>query len=152
LLDAFLVGSLDNQVLNDVVRLVDMSQRATAQSVRIAVIFFFIDVAMRPVKQFERSAIAARVSKMRINRRMIIQVLAIVNRSMLDFSDGLVDLRNGMFFFTVHPVRGCEALEMSASMAQIGEGVQVSRMPSRIVCEGHRGAERNERCDYGAMS
>jgi hypothetical protein len=42
--------------------------------------------------------------------------------------------------------------QVGASMAQVGEGVQVSRMSSRIVCEGHRCAERNEECDDSTMS
>jgi hypothetical protein len=83
---------------------------------------------------------------------MIVQVLAVVNGSMLDFGDGLVDLGDSMFFFTVHVTGVSLMLEMGASMAQIGEGVQVSRMSSRTVCEGHRGAERNEECEYGTMS
>jgi hypothetical protein len=89
---------------------------------------------------------------MRIDRRMIVQVLAVVNGSMLDFGDGLVDLGDGVVFFTVHMTGVSLMFQVGASMAQVGEGVQVSRMSSRIVCEGHRCAERNEECDDSTMS
>ena len=149
---AVLSGSLHNQVLDDVVRLIDMSQRPAPQSMSIAVIFFFLDVAVRTVKQFERSPISACVSKMRIYWRMVVQVLPIVNRSPFDFSDGFVDLRDGMFLLPIHPLGGRHALQVSASMAQVREGVQIRRMSSRIVCKGQRGTERNDECDYGTMS
>jgi len=149
---AVLVGSLDNQVLDNVVRLVDMSQRAAAQSMSIPVIFFFLEVTMGAVKKFERSPISAGVSKMRIHRRVVVQVLPIVDRSTLDLSNGLVDLRDGMFLLPIHPLGGRHALQMGASMAQVGERVQICRMSPRIVCNGQRGAKRNEECNYGTMS
>jgi hypothetical protein len=147
-----LVGSLDNQVLDNVVRLIDMSQRAAAQSMSIPVIFFFLDVAMRTVKKFERSPISACVSKMRIHRWVVVQVLPVVDRSTLDFSNGLVDLRDGMFLLPIHPLGGRHAFQVGASMAQVGERVQIGRMSSRFVCKGQRGAERNQECEYGTMS
>jgi hypothetical protein len=41
---------------------------------------------------------------------------------------------------------------MSAGVAQVGQGMQVSGMPSRFVGEGGSGAESDNKYDYGAMS
>jgi hypothetical protein len=151
-LDSFLSSSLHNQVLDDAVRAVDVLQGATTQSVSKPVVFFFREVTMRLVEKFERPVIAARVSKMRIDWRMIVQILPVINRGMLDLGNGLVNFSNGMFFFTVHMAGFSLMLEVGARMAQVGEGMQISRMSSRFIGEGHRGAERDEECEYGAMS
>jgi len=132
--------------------LVDMLQGAMTQSVSKSVVFSFRDVAMRLVEQFERSMISARVSKVRIDRRMIIQILAIIDRGMLDFANGPVDLGDGVFFLSVHPVVRRHALQMRARVAQIGQRMQVCRMSSGIVGECQRGTECNEECDYSAMA
>ena len=146
------VGSLLDQVFDDAVRFVDMFQRAMTQSMGKAVIFFFRDVVMRLVKQFERPVIAAFVSEMRIDRRMVIQILAIVNGSVLDLCDGFVDLGDGVILFSIHPAGPCLALQMSARVAQVGEGVEVRGMPSRFVGEGQCGADSKKQRDYSTMS
>jgi len=45
-----------------------------------------------------------------------------------------------------------ELAQMSARVPQVGEGVQVSRMPSRFVSESQSGAHGDEKYEYGAMS
>jgi hypothetical protein len=45
-----------------------------------------------------------------------------------------------------------EVLKMGAGVAQVGERVQVGRMPSRFVGESNGGAESDKKYDYGAMS
>jgi hypothetical protein len=149
---AVLVVRLLDQVFDDAVRCVNVLEGAMLQSMGKLVVFFFRDVVMRTVKQFERSVIAASVSEVIIDRRMVVQILAIVNRSSLDLIDGFVDLGNGVIFFSIHPMGPCLAFQVSARVAQVGEGVQVCRMSSRFIGEAQRGADGNKKYDYGTMS
>jgi hypothetical protein len=67
---------------------------------------------------------------------MVVQVLAIVNRGAFDLIDRFIDFGEGVIFFSIHPAGPSPTLQVSPSVAQIGEGVQVGRMPSWIVCKG----------------
>ncbi len=145
------MGLLD-QAFDDVVRFIDVLQGATTQPVGKTVIFLFRDVVMCPIEQFERFAIAAPAVNVRINRRMVIQILAIIDRSALDLVDCFVDLGDGVIFFPIHPAGPCPALQMSARVAKIGEGMQVGRMPSGFVGKGQCGANRHKKCDYDTIS
>jgi hypothetical protein len=147
-----LVSSLDDQVIDDVVRFVDMLQSAVTQSVSKCVVVFFGEIAMRLVEQFERSVIAARASEVGIDWGMIIQILPVIDRGVLDFSNGLVDLGDGVLFLAIH-MRGVSLVfQMRAGMAQVGQGVQVGRMSSRLVGKGQCGTDCQAECNYGAMS
>ena len=130
------VGSLLDQVLDDVVRFVDVAESAIAQTAHGWIVFFAGDIIVRLVEQFQSTVIAAAVSHVCIDRRMVIQILAIVNGSVLDFSDGFVDLGDGVVFFPIHAAGRSQAFQMSARMAQVGERVQVCRMPARFIGEG----------------
>jgi hypothetical protein len=57
-----------------------------------------------------------------------------------------------MLLFFVHVMSGSQILQVGPRMTQIGECVQVCRMPSRFVGETQRGAENNNKREYGAMS
>ena len=149
---AVLVVGLLDKAFNDAVRCVNVLKGAMLQSMGKPVIFSFRDVVTRAVKQFERSAIAASVCEVVIDRRMVIQVLAIINRSSLDLIDGFVDLGNGVIFFSIHPAGPCLALEMCARVPQVGEGVVICRMSSRFVGEAQRGADSKKKYDYGTVS
>jgi hypothetical protein len=72
---------------------------------------------------------------------MIVQILAVVDRSSLNFVDSFVDLVNGVLFFFVHVMGGSEVLEMGAGVPQIGKCVQVCRMPSRFVAKAEGSAD-----------
>jgi len=135
-LRALVVGCLDDQVIDDAVRFVDVVKSAIAQTTYCRIIFFVCDIVVRFVEQLQRAVIAAGPVHVRIDRRMIVQVLAIVNSSILDLSNGFVDLVNGMLLFFVHVMSRSQVLQVSARMTQIGECVQVCRMPSRFVGEG----------------
>jgi hypothetical protein len=136
-------GSLLDQAIDDVVRFVDVAEGAIAQTTYRGIIFFAGDIVVRLVEQLQGAVIAASAVYVRIDRRMVIQILAIVNRSVLDLSDGFVDLFDGVIFFSIHAAGPCSTLQMSARVAQVGEGVQVGRMPSRFVGEGQSGAGSN---------
>jgi hypothetical protein len=145
-------GSLHDQVIDDAVRFVDVVEGAIAQTTHGGIIFFAGDIIVRLVEQFQSTVIAASAFYVRIDRRMVIQILAIINRSVLDLSDGFVDLLHGVIFFSIHAAGPSCGLQVSAGVAQVGESVQVGRMPSRFIGEGQRGAGSNKEQEYGATT
>jgi hypothetical protein len=145
-------GSLHDQVIDDAVRFVDVVDGSIAQTAHGGIIFFAGNIIVRLVEQFQGAVIAASACDVGIDRRMVIQILAIVNRSVLDLSDSFVDLGDGVIFFSIHTAGPGSALQMSAGVTQVGERVQVGRMPPRFIGEGQRGAGSNEEQEYGAIS
>lgn len=152
LLSSLLVGSLHNQALDDVVRAIDVLQRAMTQAVRENVVLFLGEVAMRFIEEFEGAMIAASATEVRVNGGMIVQILAVVNGGALDFGDGLVDLDDGVFFFTVHAAGVSLACEMSPRVAKVGESVEVGGMSPWLISKAERGKQCQAECDCGAMS
>jgi hypothetical protein len=150
--EKFLPVILDDQVIDDAVGFVDVVDGAIAQSTDGRIIFFAGNIVVRLVEQFEGAMKAATAVHVGVDRRMIVQVLAVINRGVLDFADGFIDLFDGVLFFAVH-VFGCgELAEVSASVAQVGEGMQVRRMASGFVAERQSGADGDKKYEYGAMS
>jgi hypothetical protein len=124
---------LRDQVFDDAVRFVDVFERAMTQSMGIAVIFFFFDIVTRRVEELEGSMIAASAGQVAVDLRMIVQVFAVINRSLLDLSDSPIDLCDGVIFLSIHAAGPPPTLQMSARVAEVGERVQVGRMPSWFV-------------------
>jgi len=139
-------------MIDDAMSFVDMMQCAIPQPARGRFIFFTGDVVMRFIQKLHRSVKAAGAVYACIDWRMIVQVLAIINRSSLDFVDRTVDLFDGALLFFIHVMSRGEVLQMSARVPQVGERVQVSRMPSRFVGKSNRSAESDKKYDGGAVS
>jgi hypothetical protein len=146
------VGCLHDQVIDDAVGFVDVMQGAVAQAARGGIVFFARDVVVSFIEQFHGAVKAAGAVHAGIDWRMIVQVLAVVDRGALDLIDGFVDLFNGVLFLFIHVMRWSEVLKMGAGVAQVGEGVQVGWMPSRFVGESNGGAQSDKKYDYGATS
>src|SRR5580704_3575419 len=87
-----------------------------------------------------------------VDRLMIVQIFAVVDGSVLDLLDGLVDLFDGAGLFVVNPLGRRHAVEVGACRAQVAECMQVSRMPSRFVRESKRSADGEEKYEYGAVA
>jgi hypothetical protein len=139
-------------VIDDAVGLVDVVDRAIAQTPDGRIIFFTGNIVVRFVEQFKGAVKAAAAVHVGVDWRVVIEVLAVVNCGVLDFADGLVDLFDGVLFFAVHVLGRRELAEVSARVAQVGEGVQIGRMASGFVAEGQSGADRDKKYEYGAMS
>jgi hypothetical protein len=120
-------------VIDDAVSFVDVVERAIAQASSPGIVFFARDVVVRFVEKFKRLVIAAAMSEVRINRHMVMNILAVIDGGVLDFGDGSVDLIDGMLLFVVAAIGVSEMLEVSAGVAQIAERMQVRRMTPRIV-------------------
>jgi hypothetical protein len=134
------VGSLKDQAIDDAMRFVDVMKGAIPKAPREWIIFFPRDVIVSFIQQFLRAVKATGASQLCVDRRMIIQILTIVNRSPLDFVDGFVDLVNGVLLFFVHVMGGSQILQVSTGVSQISERVEVCWMPSWRVGKAHGSA------------
>jgi hypothetical protein len=146
------VGSLDDQVIDDAMGFVDVLEGAIAQAADGRIIFFPGDVVMSFIQQLERTVIAAGAVHAGIDRGMIVQVLSVPNRSLLDFIDGSINFFDGVLLFFVHVMGGRQVFQMSAGMSQVGKGMQVRGMTSRFVGKTQSGAESNKKHKQGAMA
>jgi hypothetical protein len=143
---------LHYQALDDVVRTVNVLERAMTQSVSEYVILFFSQIAMCFVEEFERAMISASVSEVGIDWGMIIQILPVINGRVFDLGDRLIDFGDGMFFLAIHMAGVSLMCQVGARVAQVRECVQICRMSSRSFSERHGGTKCNAKCDYCAMS
>jgi hypothetical protein len=151
-MNCFLPVVLDDQVIDDAVGFVDVVDGAIAETADTGIIFFAGNIVVRLVEQFEGAVEAAAAVHAGVDRRMIFQILAVINRGTLDFANGFIDFFDGVLFFAVHMFGRCHLAQMSAGVAQVGEGVQVGRMASGFVREGQSGAHGDKKYEYGAMS
>src|ERR1700722_17316614 len=94
----------------------------------------------------------ARAVHVRINRRMVVKILAIIDRCVLDLANLLFDLFDSALLLVVNAVRRRGLVEMRAGVAQICQRVKVSRMLSRFIRQGECGAHCNNKQNCGAMS
>src|SRR5580692_5997940 len=129
-------------------RLVDVAKGARLEAVGKAIVFFFGDVAMRLVEQFGCAMQTAAPVEVRVDGRMIVNILSVFDGGAFDFVDGLIDFANGdSLLFTQFATIG--TLQMSASVTKVGQGVKVRGMlPRRLRrCGEKRRDEQQKRGD-----
>jgi hypothetical protein len=148
----FLPVILPDQMVDDAVGFVDVVDGAIAQAPDGRIIFLAGNVVMRLVEQFEGAVKAAGAIHVRIDGRMVVQILAVVDGGALDFVDRFVDFLNGVLLFVVHMLGRRQLAEVSARVPQVSESVQVGGMPSRFVSERQGGANGNNKHEYGTMA
>jgi hypothetical protein len=142
---SLVVGRLNDQVIDDAVRFVDVMEGAIPQTAHGRVIFLASDIIVSFIEQLKRAVKAAGAIHSSIDRRMVVQILAIVNRSLLNLANGSVDLVDGVLFFFVHVMGRSQILQVGACVPQVGKCMQVSRMPSWFVGKAQGGAESNKK-------
>jgi hypothetical protein len=147
-----LSSSLPDDVIDDAMRLIDVMNGAIAQSADGGIIFLAGDIVVRFVEQFEGAVKAAFAIHVGIDRRMVFQILAIVDGGVLDFANGFVDLFNRSLFFIIDAIGRRELAQMSSRVTKVGERVQIRRMAAWFVGEGKCGAHGDKKHDYGAMT
>ena len=81
------------------VGLVNVAHRPLLQALRKLVVLFSRYILMRLVQKLQRSVQPPGPVQVGINRRMIVQILPVIDCSLLDFPDGCVDFMDGVFFF-----------------------------------------------------
>lgn len=148
----FLPVILHDQVVDEAVGFVDMVEGAIAQPSDRRIIFFAGNIVVRFVEQFLSPVKAASAVHVGVDRRMVVKVLTVINRGMLDFPNRFIDLVDGVLLFPVHVPSGRQLAEVSARMPQVGERMQVGRMPSRLVSKSQSGADSKEKHEYSATS
>ncbi len=79
--------------------MVNVPEGALLQALREAIIFLVRNVLARFLQQFLGAVQTAGTVQSGVNWRVIVQVFAVVNRSLLDFIDRVVDLANGFLLF-----------------------------------------------------
>ncbi|MGA3072173.1 MAG: hypothetical protein ABSG56_00635 [Bryobacteraceae bacterium] len=121
------VSNYPNGLFDVMMRLVDVLQRSQLQPLRKAIVLFMRDIVVGLVDQFKSAMQAARPVEPGIDGRVIVEILAVVNRSPLDLADGVVDLMDRFpFLFPQFSVSG--AFQVGSGVPQIGQGVQICRM------------------------
>lgn len=77
---------------------VDVLESALLKALGEAVVFVTGDVVVRFVEQFEGVAKTASPLQVGVDRRMFVNVLAILDGSLLDLCDGVFDFVDGFLF------------------------------------------------------
>ncbi|MGA7927150.1 MAG: hypothetical protein WCA20_14295 [Candidatus Sulfotelmatobacter sp.] len=139
------VGRLHDQVIDEAVRFVDVMEGAIPQTAHRRVIFLASDIIVSFIEQLKRAVIAAGAIHLSIDRRMVVQILAIVNRSLLNLANGFVDLVDGALFFFVHVMGRSQVLQVGTRVPQVAKGMQVRRMSPWFVGKAQGGADRNKK-------
>ena len=120
-------------------RLVDVLHRPPLQALRKTIVLFPRDIVVCGVEQFQGAVPAAKPVQPGVDRRVIVQILAVVNRSPLDLVDGRVDFTDrSLFPFTQGSVAGL--FQVSSGGPQIAQSAQISRMS--VLCETAQSAQR----------
>jgi hypothetical protein len=134
------VSSDDVDALVDFVNgAINVAESALLQALRKAVVFLVSNILMSFFEELFGAMETASVIETGVDRRMIIQIFAIVDGGFLDFVDGIIDGVNGFFVTEFATIM---AFEMSASGAKIAESVKISGMLA--LSEGLARCERDE--------
>jgi hypothetical protein len=80
---------------------IDMPDDAVTQSARFGIVFFVFEIVMSLVQKLAGIMQASDPGIVRVNRRVVCKVLAVVECGMLDFGDGFVDFSYGGALFSV---------------------------------------------------
>lgn len=135
-----------NGLFDVLVRLVDVLKSALLKALGEGIVFFLGDIVVGFVDEFEGTVETAAPVEASVNRRMIVQVLAVVDGGLLDFVDGFIDFVNG-FLFLVTQFAAIGTLEMGARVTEVRQSVKICRMVSRRLrlCGNGRSHEEQER-------
>jgi hypothetical protein len=116
-------------IVDPVDGLVDVFKGTLLEALGEAVVFLVRDILMSFFEELFGAMEAAGVINSRVNRRMIVQVFSIIDGSLFDFSNGFIDLVNGVFFL-FSQLATVMLLKVRASRTEVRQGVKVRRMLS----------------------
>jgi hypothetical protein len=122
-------GDYADALVHFVNGLVDVPKSALLEALGEVVVLFAGDILVRFFEQFLGAVQAAGVVEAGVNRRMLIQIFAVVDRRFLDFVDGVIDGVDG-FLFLMAKFATVVRFEMGASRTEIAERMQVRRVPA----------------------
>src|SRR5579862_681513 len=99
-------------------RFVDVLQSALLETLSKGVVLFLSDVIVGLVQELQSPGETAAPIHLRIDGRMIVQILAIVDGGLLVFVDGIVDFMKS-FFLLLFQFAAIGTLQMSACVPKI---------------------------------
>jgi len=136
-----------------VMSLIDVFQGALLETLSEAIVLFVGDVVVRLVEQFGGAAETAAPLEVSVDRRVIVQILAVFDGGLLNLGDGVIDFVDGfLFLFTQFPAVG--ALQVGSGGTQIRQGMQISRVIaagfwSRRNISGHeKQCGQHDKCQF----
>lgn len=121
--------------------LVDVAEGPLLETLGEGVVFFASNILVGFVEKLPGAMEAAGVIEAGVHGRMIVEILAVINRGLLDFVDGGVDLLNGLPLFGAERTRVAMG-EMRASGAQVGQSVEIGWMAILRRCVPRREREK----------
>ena len=127
-------------------RPVDVHERPLLQPLREQIVLFTRNIVTGSAGQFIRVTQAATPVESDINRRVIAQILAIIDSGLLDLANGCVDFVDRFpFLGTEYSLVG--ALQMRSGESQIAKGAQIRGMPRlRDAAHAAQDEEDCQRC------
>jgi hypothetical protein len=117
-------------MLRGVHGLVNVTDSAVTQAAGHWVILFAGHVVVDLVKELERLVQASRTIVRALHRRVVVDVLAVVDRRLLDLADRLVDLRDRDVLLATHRGIARAVLDEPARGAQVGQAPTNSKPES----------------------
>ncbi len=129
-----------------------MLQRPVTEAARLGYILGMGKIVMYLVEQTLCIVEAIGALQVCVNRRMIVDIFTVIDRCLLDFTDGAVDFIDSVLLMAVHAAIGPEMIEEAAGMAQVGKGMQVCGMRSgdllgMSAADAKNASEDNEKCN-----
>jgi len=115
------VGFGNGQGFVDVVmRTIDVLENASLEAAGFGIVFFLRYVVMGLVQEVAGLVQVSAPGQVRVDRFMLVDVFAIVDRGFLDFIDGVINLLDGVLFFDVDGGAIGAMLQVGPGVAQIG--------------------------------
>ena len=105
----------------------DVFEGPRLQTLSVGVVLFLGYVTAGAIEKFDCAVQTPAPLHVVVHRRMVVEVLAVVDGSLLNLVDRSVDFVNG-FAFLLAEFAAVGALQMSARYAQIRKRVQIARM------------------------
>jgi hypothetical protein len=142
-----------DRFVNVMMGTINVPNHAISQATRFGIIFFLFDVVMSMVQKFAGIMQTSDPGFVRINGRVLFDVLAVIECGALDLVNGVVNFSNGGALFSVQSAT-VGPLQMRTRITQIGKRAQVGWMLALClsVLRREREQERDRRGDHSNFS
>ena len=116
-----------------------MPDSTITQPARDRIVLFTRHIRVHFAQQLQRLMQAAAAIVRRVHRRMILDILAVIDGGVLDLTDRSINFRNGDIFMSTDRRIAGSMLFHPARRAQVRQGVQVERVLARHIGVGRNG-------------
>ena len=116
-------------MIDGAVRLADVLKRALFEAAGRRIIFFLVYIVVRLFEGLDSLVEAIGPLQVGINRRMIVQVFAVVDGSTLDLADGRIDFPDGLHGVVVDAIVSSKLVQESAGKARSRPAIS-ARVPA----------------------